>query len=147
MSARILLDSGYTMPIGAAAAKMRLDVATRDAINAGMIPGPRYLAAVREICSPAGMLVPGISTQVSGVEEMRMAVRDGLRLGADIIKIIQSGESITQRAWAKDDYLTDDEVAVAVEEAHRLGRRVATHARGSRGGGVQARTRRWHRGP
>jgi imidazolonepropionase-like amidohydrolase len=128
-SARILIDSGYTMAVGAASAKMRLDVATRDAINAGQIPGPRYLAAVREICSPAGMLVPGISTQVSGVEEMRKAVRDGIRLGADIIKIIQSGESITQRAWATDDYLTDEEVAVAVEEAGRLGRRVATHAR------------------
>ena len=88
-SARILIDSGYTMAVGAASAKMRLDVATRDAINAGQIPGPRYLAAVREICSPAGMLVPGISTQVSGVEEMRKAVRDGIRIGADIIKIIQ----------------------------------------------------------
>jgi imidazolonepropionase-like amidohydrolase len=128
-SARILLDAGYTMAVGAAAAKMRLDIATRDAINAGMIPGPRYLASVREICSPAGMLVPGISTQVSGVEEMRKAVREALRLGADIVKIIQSGESITQRAWAGDDYLTDDEIAVAVEEANRLGRRVATHAR------------------
>ena len=128
-SARVLLDAGYTMAVGAASAKMRLDVATRDAIAAGMIPGPRYLASVQEICSPAGMLVPGISTQVSGVEEMRKAVRDGIRLGADIIKIIQSGESITQRAWAKDDYLTDEEVAVAVEEANRLGRRVATHAR------------------
>jgi imidazolonepropionase-like amidohydrolase len=128
-SARVLLDSGYTMAVGAASAKMRLDVATRDAINAGMIPGPRYLAAVREICSPAGMLVPGISTQVSGVEEMRRAVRDAVRIGADTIKLIQSGESITQRAWAKDDYFTDDEVAVAVEEAHHLGRRVSTHAR------------------
>jgi imidazolonepropionase-like amidohydrolase len=128
-SARTLLDSGYTMAVGAAAAKMRLDIAIRDAINSGMVPGPRYLASVREICSPAGMLVPGISTQVSGVEEMRKAVRDAIRLGADTIKLIQSGESITQRAWAQDDYLTDEEIAVAVEEAHRLGRRVATHAR------------------
>lgn len=128
-SARVLLDSGYTMAVGAASAKMRLDIATRDAINSGMVPGPRYLAAVREICTPAGMLVPGISTQVSGVEEMRRAVRDALGLGADIIKIIQSGESITQRTWATDDYMSDEEVAVAVHEAHRLGRRVATHAR------------------
>jgi imidazolonepropionase-like amidohydrolase len=128
-SARILLDAGYTMCVGAAAAKQRLDVVVRDAINAGDIPGPRYLASAKEIASPAGMLVPGISTAVSGVEEMRAAVRTAIGLGVEIIKLIQSGESITQRAWAKDDYFTDAEIAVAVEEAHRVGRRVATHAR------------------
>ena len=48
-SARTYIDSGYTMCLGAASAKDRLDVVCRDAINAGRIPGPRYLANGPEI--------------------------------------------------------------------------------------------------
>jgi imidazolonepropionase-like amidohydrolase len=128
-SARILLDSGYTMCVGAASAKERIDVVCRNAINAGTIPGPRYLASARELATPAGVLVSGITRVVSGVEEVRKATREICGLGADIVKIILSGESITQRVWAKDTYMSDEEVATAVEEAHRVGKRVAAHAR------------------
>ena len=48
-SARRYLDSGWTSCVGAASAKPRLDVVIRNAINAGQIPGPRYLAASQEI--------------------------------------------------------------------------------------------------
>lgn len=128
-SARILLDSGYTMCVGAASAKERIDIACRNAIDSGQIPGPRYLANARELATPAGVLVPGITRIVSGVEDVRRATREICGMGADIVKLILSGESITQRVWAKDTYMTDDEVAVAVEEAHRVGKRVAAHAR------------------
>jgi imidazolonepropionase-like amidohydrolase len=47
--AKLVLDAGFTAGRGAAAAKMRLDVVVRDAINSGLIPGPRYLAAGPEI--------------------------------------------------------------------------------------------------
>ena len=60
-SARILIDSGYTMCVGAASAKERIDIAARDAIDAGMIPGPRYLACGQELATPAGVLVYGIT--------------------------------------------------------------------------------------
>ena len=128
-SARILLDSGYTMCVGAASAKERIDVACRDAINAGMIPGPRYLASGQELATPAGVLVYGITRTISGAEEMTRAVREMCGMGIDIIKLILSGESITERVWAKDTYMTDEEVRAATTEAHRVGKRVAAHAR------------------
>ena len=52
-SARTYIESGYTMCLGAASAKDRLDVVCRDAINAGRIPGPRYLANGPEIAVTA----------------------------------------------------------------------------------------------
>jgi imidazolonepropionase-like amidohydrolase len=128
-SARILLDAGYTMCVGAASAKERIDVVCRNAIDKGTIPGPRYLASAQELATPAGILVHGITRVVSGVEEVRKATREICGMGADIVKIILSGESITQRVWAKDTYMTDAEVSAAVEEAHRVGKRVAAHAR------------------
>lgn len=54
----------YSYPVrcfGAAAAKDRLDVIVRDAINAGQVPGPRSLANAREIAKPGGELCPGIT--------------------------------------------------------------------------------------
>lgn len=53
---------------GAASAKDRLDVVVRDAINAGDIPGPRYLANAREIAKPNGDLVAGITAFADGPE-------------------------------------------------------------------------------
>ena len=50
-SAQCYIDSGYTMAYGAASAKERLDIAVRDAINEGQIPGPRYLANGKEMVS------------------------------------------------------------------------------------------------
>ena len=128
-SARILIDSGYTMCVGAASAKERIDIAARDAINAGMVPGPRYLACGQELATPAGVLVYGITREISGATEMERAVREMCGQGVDIIKLILSGESITERVWAKDTYMTDEEVRAATTEAHRVGKRVAAHAR------------------
>ncbi|MCY3661413.1 MAG: amidohydrolase family protein [bacterium] len=128
-SARILIDSGYTMCVGAASAKERIDIAARDAIDAGMVPGPRYLACGQELATPAGVLVYGITREVSGAEEMSRAVREMCGQGVDNIKLILSGESITERVWAKDTYMTDEEVRAAVVEAHRVGKKVAAHAR------------------
>jgi imidazolonepropionase-like amidohydrolase len=70
-SAKVYLDSGYTMCYGAASAKERLDVAIRDAINSGSIPGPRYLANGKEMAVPDGELIPGITAFAKGPLEMR----------------------------------------------------------------------------
>ena len=55
-----------TRCFGAASAKDRLDAVVRDAINAGDIPGPRYLANAREIAKPEGELVAGITRFADG---------------------------------------------------------------------------------
>lgn len=70
-SAQCYLDSGYTMCFGAASAKKRLDVVIRDAINAGDIPGPRFLANGQEMARTGGELVGGITAFADGPEQMR----------------------------------------------------------------------------
>jgi len=136
--AKRYLDMGWTSCVGAAAAKPRLDVVIRNAIEDGTIIGPRYLAASQEITVPGGL---GDTTQphlpqpefafgavVSGPHEMRRCVRMFAKYGVDTLKINLSGESITGFSSEKSQF-TDEEVAVCVEEAKAWGKRVAAHAR------------------
>ncbi|ODM20553.1 hypothetical protein SI65_03606 [Aspergillus cristatus] len=129
-SAQCFLDSGYTMCWGAASAKDRLDVVTRNAINAGDIPGPRYLANAKEICRRDGDLVPGISAYADGPDEMREVIRRHVELTADQIKLSMSGEPITEDRSVDECYFTNEETAACVDEAHKHGRRLCAHARG-----------------
>src|ERR1700704_5877405 len=136
--AKRYLDMGWTSCIGAATAKPRLDVVIRNAIESGQIPGPRYLAASQEITVPGGLgdeTLPHLpypefsfGVVVSGVEEMRAAVRRFLKYGVDAIKLNLSGEYIAGIP-AEFTPMTDAEVAVAVEEAKLRGKRVQAHAR------------------
>ncbi|KAL2815230.1 hypothetical protein BDW59DRAFT_166903 [Aspergillus cavernicola] len=66
LTTTLKLDSGYAMCLGAAAAKKCLTIVVRDAINAGGIPGPQYLANTQEMAPRDGDLVPGI-TDVSAI--------------------------------------------------------------------------------
>lgn len=128
-SAKTYLDYGYTMCFGAASAKARLDVVVRDAINAGKIPGPRYRANGMEIATTSGDLVEGIAQTADGVEEMRKVVRHTIGLGVDNIKMSISGEEVTGTRAAEDTFITEEELQVAVDEAHRRGVKVCAHAR------------------
>ncbi|KAL2000653.1 hypothetical protein VTN02DRAFT_2792 [Thermoascus thermophilus] len=128
-SAQCYLDSGYTMCWGAASAKERLDVVIRNAINAGDIPGPRYLANGREMARRDGELVPGITAFADGPLEMREVIRHHIDIGVDQVKLSMSGEEITETRSAQDCYFTDEETAACVDEAHRHGRMVCAHAR------------------
>ncbi|KUJ11037.1 isoaspartyl dipeptidase-like protein [Mollisia scopiformis] len=128
-SAQCYLDSGYTMCFGAASAKDRLDIVIRDAINAGDIPGPRYLANGKEIARRDGDLVPGITAYADGPDEMREVIRHHVDIGVDQIKLSMSGEEITEIRSAQDCYFSDEETAACVDEAHGLGKRLCAHAR------------------
>jgi len=110
------------------------DVALRDAINAGWIAGPRLQAAARKITALGPMnLQSGVAAQVlaqeflavSGPDQARAAVRENLAHGADLIKI--SIDSDGPRNW-KTRYLSIDDAKGVVEDAHRLGMKVAAHA-------------------
>ena len=137
--AKVYLDSGFTSCVGAATAKPRLDVVVRNAINEGLIPGPRYLAASQEITVAGGLgdeTLPHIpwpefsfGVNVSGPEEMRRAVRMALKYGVDSVKLNLSGDNLTPHADANTSWMSDEEVAVACREAHMRGKRVAAHAR------------------
>ncbi|HVJ59686.1 MAG TPA: amidohydrolase family protein, partial [Burkholderiaceae bacterium] len=132
--AKRYLDMGWTSCVGAATAKARLDVVIRNAINAGDIPGPRYLAASQEITVQGGLgdetkphlPFPELSfgVVVSGPEEVRKAVRQFIKYGVDSIKINLSGEYITGLP-AEYTPFSDEEIAMCVREAKRFGKRVS----------------------
>ncbi len=128
-NAATYLHSGYTMAVGAATAKPGLDVAIRDAIDAGRVPGPRYLANEMEIATPRGVIDPNV-TIADGPEELRAAVRANKAAGADLIKLGMSGEAILGAEFPSEfTSFTDAETEAAVSEAHSLGLRVCAHAR------------------
>jgi imidazolonepropionase-like amidohydrolase len=138
--AKLVLDAGFTMGCGAAAAKPRLDVVVRNAINKGMIPGPRYRAAGPEITTVGGLgdsapsHIPheglNLGIVVSGPEEVRRTVRTLIKYGVDSIKLNLSGEEITGMK-AEETPMSEEEVAMAVREAKARGLVLAAHARSS----------------
>jgi imidazolonepropionase-like amidohydrolase len=105
------------------------DVALRDAIEAGLVEGPRMKVATRGIAavgqynpfgvSPDLVNFPTGAQMISGAEEARRAVREQIGNGADLIKVYAD--------WAHPT-LTIDEMRVIVEEAHKAGLKVAAHA-------------------
>ncbi len=137
--ARQYLQAGWTSCVGAACAKPRLDVVTRNAINAGQIPGPRYLAASQEITVPGALgdeTLPHLpfpefsfGVNVNGAEDMRKVVRMFLKYGVDSIKLNLSGDNFTPDSPAETGWMTDAEVATAMEEVRMRGKRGTAHAR------------------
>jgi imidazolonepropionase-like amidohydrolase len=133
------LKAGFTSCVGAACAKPRLDVVVRNAIEEGLISGPRYLAASQEITVAGGLgdeTLPHIpwpefsfGVVVSGPEEMRKAVRMFLKYGVDTIKLNLSGDNLVPSARAETTWMSDEEVAIAVKEVRMRGKRLAAHAR------------------
>jgi imidazolonepropionase-like amidohydrolase len=138
-AARKLLAAGFTSACSAAAAKIRIDVAIRDAIDDGLIDGPRLLAAGPELTVTGGLgdgrklhlPLESFGVPVDGADEMLRMVRLCLREGVDTIKLNISGDAGTDSAPSEATVMTDAEVAAGVEPAHAIGRRVAAHARAS----------------
>jgi len=137
--AKRYLEAGWTSCVGAACAKPRLDVVIRNAINEGLIAGPRYLAASQEITVLGGLgdeTLPHLpypefsfGVNVTGPEEMRKVVRMFLKYGVDSIKLNLSGDNFVPGAPATSTWMSDEEVAMAVRETKMRGKRLAAHAR------------------
>ncbi len=122
---------------------MYADVDVKTAINRGIVPGPRLFVATRAL-APTGtypllgysweLKVPEGVQVADGADGLRRAVREQVKGGADWIKYYSD-----RRYYLKDGALrswvnfTDEEARALVEEAHRLGRRVAAHAIGHDG--------------
>ena len=122
---------------------MYADVDIKTAINRGIIPGPRMFVATRSF-APTGMYpltgyswelrVPEGVQIVDGADNIRRAVREEVKYGADWIKYYSD-----RRYFFKDGALhswvnfTDAEAKALVDEAHRIGRKVAAHAMGREG--------------
>ena len=104
----------------------------RDAIVEGRIPGPRMRAAGAVLCMTGGHGWP-IGRAVDSPWDARKAVREQMWGGADCIKTIATGGVLTKGAVPGNAQLTFDELAAAIDEAHRHGLRVAAHAIGTQG--------------
>lgn len=122
---------------------MYADVDVKVAINRGVIPGPRMFVSTRAFSATGMYPLSGYSWElkmpegvqiVDGADNIRKAVREQVKFGADWIKFYAD-----RRYYMKDGALhswvnfTDEEMKALVDESHRLGRRVAAHAMGREG--------------
>ncbi len=110
----------------------RLDQVLKRAIDDGTIPGPRLLTAGLWICRTGGSGWWD-EKEVDGPWEIRKAIRDEIKHGADWIKIMVTGDYTTPNSDAMISDFTREEIFAAVEEAHRLGKKIAAHAHGGEG--------------
>lgn len=127
------LEAGITTVRDLGNSGVNGDVALRDAINNGWLPGPRIVAATRALAAQGGQFGPltpeaqSIVEQeyvtIRGAESARQAVRQALYDGANCIKVIVNGSPAP---------VTLDEMKAIVEEAHTMGVKVAAHAIGDR---------------
>lgn len=129
-NAKTMLQSGFTSAISFGST-YAIDVALRDSINAGDIPGPRLLAAGRDLGATASNIDSGggLSQIADGPWELRKAVREQRKARVDVVKIFIDGEAINPINPPGELSFTDEEVNAVVDEAHRRKLRVACHSR------------------
>jgi len=141
-NARTMLQCGFTAGLSAGALH-RVDIHLRDAINAGQVPGPRLLAAGRDLCQTAGMLdwnpswlqlgMEGLGEFVDGPWEVRKAVRRLIKDGADLVKMHAGGEGLRYNCRQTEVTCTREEIEALVEETHRRERLCSVDARTAEG--------------
>jgi imidazolonepropionase-like amidohydrolase len=108
------------------------ELAVRRAVQDGLVLGPRILAAGRPICMTGGH-GHWLAREADGPDDTRKAVREQLKAGADVIKIIATGGVMTAGVEPGSAQLTLAEMSAAVDEASKAGRRTAAHAAGTSG--------------
>ncbi|MEP7155471.1 MAG: amidohydrolase family protein [Betaproteobacteria bacterium] len=137
-NARVTLDAGFTT-VRNVGAEAYSDIALRDAINYGDIPGPRIAASGPGLGITGGHCddtahAPEYKISSDGVADGSAAVmkkvREVIKYGADLIKICATGGVLSFRTDPQAAQYTLEEMRTVVSEAHRLGRKVAAHAHG-----------------
>lgn len=137
---RLLLDHGFTSAFEAASAKPMLGVTARNAIESGLIVGPRLRAASPEVTTTAGLgderrrhiYQESFGLVADGPIEMRRVARECVRDTVDNLKINISGDEFVSHARAEITPLENDELEAFVSVAHEFGKKVAAHARSSK---------------
>ena len=109
-----------------------VDLVLRDAIGTGRIPGPRMLASGQLICMTGGHGWQ-IGRQADGRTEVMRAVREQILAGADLIKLMATGGVMTPGVEPGSEQFTESELRAGVKEAHKAGKKTATHAQGTKG--------------
>ncbi len=146
-NARDTLLAGFTTVRDVGTFRAFVDVALRDAIDAGWVDGPRMRVAGAYITSSGGGGdITGLAQDVDvvvprdlragvadSVDEVRKVVRRVLHGGADLVKVIATGAVMTAGGVPGAPEFSADEIRAAVEEAALYGADVAAHAHGAEG--------------
>jgi imidazolonepropionase-like amidohydrolase len=111
-------------------------IVLREAVRLGIVEGPRVLSCGRIISAtaPGGAIFTTMYREADGPDDMRKAVREQLRRGADFVKLMATGARSVLAEDPEPAQMTTAEMAAIVDEAHRLGVRVAAHVEGLAGG-------------
>lgn len=142
-NARLTLEAGFTT-VRNVGADHYSDIALRNMIDEGVVPGPRMLAAGHSLgitgghCDNnayiPGILDPGEGQGIAdGPWEIVKEVRLQVKRGADVIKFCATGGVLSEGDAVGIQQYTAEEMRALVEEAHLTGRRVAAHAHGNAG--------------
>src|SRR6266478_4092466 len=140
-NARITLQAGFTTVRNVGASGYS-DVALRDAINAGDVPGPRMLVSGPALSITGGHcdnnLLPfeyhAVGDGVAdGIAAVQHKVRENIKYGSDLIKVCATGGVLSKGDDPQASQYTLEEMRAIVADAHRLGRKVAAHAHGAQG--------------
>ena len=140
-NARVTLEAGFTT-VRNVGARGFTDVALRDSINEGLVPGPRMLVSGPPLSITGGHcdqnLLPyeyhaTADGTADGVEAVQHKVRENIKYGADLIKVCATGGVLSKGDDPKASQYTLEELKAIVADAHRLGRKVAAHAHGAQG--------------
>jgi imidazolonepropionase-like amidohydrolase len=108
------------------------DTALRDAQALGLLEAPRIVATNLVICMTGGH-GSWIGREADGPDDVRKAVREQLKAGADCIKLIATGGVMTPGVQPGAQQLTGEELKAGIDEAHKAGKRAAAHAHGADG--------------
>jgi imidazolonepropionase-like amidohydrolase len=143
--ARITLEAGFTT-VRDLGDSFNATIALRDAIDDGLVPGPRIYTAAKSLATTGGhadptnawradlMGDPGPSEGViNGVAEARKAVRQRYKDGADLIKITATGGVLSVARSGENAQFFDDELEAITQTAADYGMHVAAHAHGADG--------------
>lgn len=140
-NARITLEAGFTT-VRNVGASGYTDIALRDAINEGMVPGPRIDASGPPLSITGGHCDQNLlpyewhaksDGAADGVEGVQHKVREIIKYGADVIKVCATGGVLSKGDDPQASQYTLEELKAIVADAHRLGRKVAAHAHGAQG--------------
>lgn len=140
-NARVTLLAGFTTVRNVGAREFS-DIALRDAINAGDVPGPRIDASGPALSITGGNCDDNLlpyefhATEVGvadGVENVQHKVREIIKYGADVIKVCATGGVLSLGDNPQASQYTQEELRAIIADAHRLGRKVAAHAHGAQG--------------
>ena len=142
-NAKTMLEAGFTTVRNVGSSNYA-DVGIKQAVEGGYVPGPRIVPATYLLGATGGhcdeteglppsfapVLSPGVA---DGPEAFRLLVRKVHKYGAEVIKLCVTGGVLSRTDTAGAQQMSYEEIKAAVDEAHRLGLRVAAHAHGLSG--------------